>query len=112
MERIALFTSMISLLTVIPAFAEINISDLDVKAVISNEFIVRYSWKIDVYFSEDRPMNCKLKILFFDANGSEIHSKSRPLSLSHGTTHLTGHGVCKPEVWKKIKEYKAHIKCP
>jgi len=92
-------------------FAQMSISNLEVKTVVSNEIIVKYSWKMDVSFSEDRSIDCKLKIIFLDAYGSEIHSKTQTVFLSNGTNHLTGHGICKPDVWKKIEEYKAHIKC-
>ena len=112
MKRIFFLTLMIFFLLLLPAFADMNISDLEVKAVVSNAYIVSYSWKMDVAFGEDKLRSCKLKILFFDASGSEIYSKSRYISLSPGSNHFTGRGICKPEVWKKIKEYKAHIKCP
>ena len=105
------FTFMIFFLMVVPATGEMSISHIEVKAVVANEIIVKYSWEIDVSFSEDKPVSCKMKITFFDASGVEIHSKSQYISLSHGSNHFTGHGICKPEIWKKLKEYKAHIEC-
>ena len=112
MKAIFFFQFMLFFPMVHPAFAEMNISDLEVKAVISNDIIVEYSWTMDVYFSEEKSMNCKLKITFFNDNRAEIHSKSLYISLSNGSNHLTGKGICNPDVWTKIKEYKAHITCP
>jgi len=111
MKVIYFFSFILFFLMVDPTFAEMNISNLEVKAVISNDIIVKYLWEMDVSFSEEESMTCKLKITFFNDNGAEIHSKSRHISLSNGSNHLTGKGLCKPDVWKKIKEYKAHIMC-
>ena len=95
-----------------PVFAEMEISNLEISPVVANKFIVQYSWKVDVNCPEDKSNPCGMRIIFFDASGIELHSKSRMVSLNKGMNHLSGHGICKPEVWEKIREYKVHITCP
>ena len=110
-KRTSIFTLLTFFLMALPAFAEMDISNLEVKAVVSNNFIVQYSWEMDVSFGEDKPEKCTLKISFYDDSDFEVYSKSGDVSLSPGSNHVTGQGVCRPDVWKKIKEYKARIQC-
>lgn len=110
-KRTSIFTLLVFFLMVIPTFAEMDISNLELKAVVSNNFIVQYSWEMDVSFGEDKSEKCILKISFYDDNGFEIYSKSGYVSLSPGSNHVTGQGVCRPDVWQKTKEYKARIQC-
>jgi len=110
-KRLFFFASIIFLFMVPLTFAEINISNLQVKAVVSNQYIVQYSWDVDATFGEAKPERCVLRISFLDDTGFEIYSKFREISLSPGSNHFQGQGVCKPEVWRRTKEYKAHILC-
>jgi hypothetical protein len=101
----------LTLLPVFPAFAEMSIIKLEVEPVVYNDIIVRYKWIMDVLFEEEMSGNCELKITFFDSAGSAVHGKSQIIMLDQGENHLSGHGVCKPALWKKITDYKAHISC-
>lgn len=110
-KRLSVFTLLMFFLMVLPTLAEMDISSLEVKAVVANDFIVQYSWEMDVAFDGDRPEKCLLKISFFDDNGFEVYSKTGFISLSPGSNHVKGKGVCRPDVWKRTKEYKARIQC-
>ena len=110
-KRFLLFTIMAFLLITGPGYAEMEISQLEIKPVVSNEFIVQYAWTIAVQYDRDEKGSCVLEILFFDASGSQIHSQKRAISLNKGLNQLGGRGVCKPGIWKRIREYKAHITC-
>jgi hypothetical protein len=95
----------------LPAFAEVRILSFEVEPVVSNRYLVQYSWKMRVSSGEERLGNCTLRISFLDVNGFQIYSKARYLSLSQSSGEITGRGICKPETWQRTKEYKAHIKC-
>ena len=110
-KRLFFPVSMIFFFVVPLTFAEINISNLQVEAVVSNQYIVQYSWDVDATFGEDKQERCVLKISFLDDTGFEIYSKFRDIALSPGSNHFQGKGVCKPEVWRRTAEYKAHILC-
>ena len=94
------------------SYGELTISHLKVEPLLANDIIVRYAWKVDVSSDEEGERHCDLKISFFDASGSVILSKTVPVSVSRGKNPVSGHGVCKPEIWDRIKEYRAIISCP
>jgi hypothetical protein len=93
------------------ANAEMEITSLNVEAAVANDIIVTYEWRLEVSSIQDESMNCELGIRFFDESGTQILSRTEFVSISKGMNRLKGSGICKPDVWNRVKEYKAHLTC-
>ena len=110
MKRIILFLLFIVIFLVAPTYAETEMSNLGVRVIRSSERYTYYSWKVDVN-SDTSKKSCMLKISFRDADGFELTSANDIVTLSPGTNHLTGQGMCKKEIWNQIEKYTAKMNC-
>jgi hypothetical protein len=88
-----------------------EIATLNVEAAVANDIIVKYVWRIEISSDDEESINCKLRLIFFDEKGTKLQSKTEFISISTGKNRFSGSGICKPGVWKRVKEYKAHLTC-
>jgi hypothetical protein len=88
-----------------------EITSLKVEASVANDIIVKYVWRMEVSSGDEASIHCKFRLSFFDENGTEIQSKTDFVTISNGVNRFSGAGICNPGVWKRVKEYKAHLTC-
>ncbi|MFC1822716.1 hypothetical protein ACFL9T_08415 [Thermodesulfobacteriota bacterium] len=110
MKRIICFGLFLFILYAFPVFAQIRISAQDVTVTKNDGQFVSYDWKLAVESVEDLS-DCTLFISFRNAQGKQIHLAAEPVFLTEGSNNIDGEGVCKYDIWKLIKEYKAQISC-
>lgn len=110
MKRIIVLISLILLLFPVLVFAETEISNLGVRVIDAGSRYTKYSWKMDIY-SDTSKSSCMLNISFRDSEDFEIHSATDFISLSQGSNHFTGQGICKNTIWEQIDHYTADVKC-
>ena len=84
--------------------AEMQVSNLGVRVIESEGTYTEFSWKVNIYSDESKP-NCYINISFRDNEGYQIHLENAIISISSGSNHLTGQGMCKTNIWTQINEY-------
>ena len=98
-----------TLLITTTTLAEMQILNLGVRVIESDEDYVEFSWKVDIQSTVKS--QCYLVISFRDNDGFEIHMENAIIDVLDGSNHFTGQGSCKTKIWNQVKDYHASIKC-